>query len=340
LPAVSELDRFVVRRFATSIGTPGLTVAAGLREYLRRMAASLDVVHAHTAHAPFALAAARVGAGPFVFTPHAPVQRLVRWPYAHLTRAVVQRVTETVCTSSAEGDLLRGRFPWAANRIRVVPNGVDVAAIQSARPFAEPGIVVLAVGRLERHRRVDRAIAAIVGLDPAFRLVVVGTGNARPRLRAHAADLKVASRVRFVGSIPDHELYRWLRTARVVLALSEQDTSGSQVSEGLSAGVPVVASDIPVHREAASHGHGAGVVFVSPEGSPLEVVDAISNAARIRVSPATPLAVPTWSRMVDSSLALYERLAIRGFVAAGAHGDGMALGAPGSDGGRDVTVAR
>jgi hypothetical protein len=44
--------------------------------------------------------------------------------------------------------------------------------------------------------------------------------------------------------------------------------------------------------------------------------------------------------MVDSSLALYEGLAIPGPVRARAHGDGMALGAPGSDGGRDVTVAR
>jgi glycosyltransferase involved in cell wall biosynthesis len=340
LPPVSESDGFVVRRFVAAIGTR-FGVAPGLWEHLRRTAVSLDLAHVHSAHAPFALAVARAGPGRFVFTPHAPIQRLVHWPWARVTRAVVDQAALTVCTSSVEGDLLRGRFPWAANRIRVVPNGVDVAAIQAARPLAESGSIVITVGRLERYKRVDRAIAAMVSLDPTFRLVIVGDGPVRNRLQAHAADLQVASRVKFVGSIPDAELYRWLRTGRVLVALSEQDASGLQVTEALSAGVPVVASDIPVHREAASCVHGAGVIFVSPEGSPLEVVDAISEAARIRLSPTVPLAIPSWSTMVDNSLGLYEGLAIRRPLAAYARGDGMGeFRAPGGEGGPDVTIAR
>jgi glycosyltransferase involved in cell wall biosynthesis len=112
--------------------------------------------------------------------------------------------------------------------------------------------------------------------------------------------------VDFVGAVPDGELYRWLRTARVLVALAEQGSSGLQLLETLAAGVPAVASDIPVHREVASYVDGAGVTFVSPAGSPLEIADALCEAARVHVSPATRLRLPTWDGVVEQTLDLYE----------------------------------
>jgi glycosyltransferase involved in cell wall biosynthesis len=312
LPRVSQSDGFVVRRFVASLGNARSPVAPGLWAYLRRTVGSFDLVHAHTGEVPLVLAVARAGPRRFVFTPHASVRHMVRWPYARVMRAVMDHAAQTTCTSNVERDLLCGRFPEAADRIGVVPTGVDVAAIRAARPFAHPGRVVLTVGRLQRYRRVDRAIAAMASLDSAFSLVVIGEGPTRHKLLAHAADLQVSSRVRLLGAIPDAELYRWLRTARVVVTLAEHHPSGHQVAEGLTAGTAVVASDTPVHREAASYGDGAGVVFVSPEGSPLEVADAISRASEMFVQSAAPMPIPHWSGVVDSTLNLYEALTRRG----------------------------
>jgi glycosyltransferase involved in cell wall biosynthesis len=235
--------------------------------------------------------------------------------------------------------LLCGRFPWAADRIRVVPKGVDVATIQAARSFADPGVVVLSVGRLERYKRVDRAVAAMASLDPAFRLVVVGDGPVRQRLEAHAADLRISSRVQFVGSVPDAQLYRWLRTGRVLVTLAEQAASGLPVIEAISAGAAVVASDIPVHREAVSRVDGAAVCFVSPEGSPLQVADAISEAARMSVPSSAPATVPSWDAVVDNTWAIYTGLIFESRRAGMAARDGMAeLGVPGHRDGSDVAV--
>lgn len=308
LPHVFEFDGVVHRRFAASIGTAGFAIAPGLWKHLRRTAGSLDVAHVHSVHPSLALAVALAGPRHLVFTPHAPIQHLVRWPYARVSRAVVDHAAETVCTSTVEGDLLCGRFPWAASRIRVVPKGVDVATIQAARSFPGVGLVVLSVGRLERHERVDRVVGAMASVDPVFRLVVVGDGPLRRRLEAHAADLGISSRVQFVGSVPDPQLYRWLRTGRVLVTLAEQAASGLQVVEAISAGAPVVASDIPVHREAASRAGAQAVCFVSPEGSPLEVADAISDAARMSVPSSAPATVPSWDAVVDTTWAIYRRL--------------------------------
>jgi glycosyltransferase involved in cell wall biosynthesis len=240
-----------------------------------------------------------------VFTLHAPVERLLRWPHAHVTRLLIDHAAQIICTAVVESELLRRRFPWASNRIRVVQHGIDIPAIRAARPFAYCGIVVLTVGRLERYKRVDRAIAAIAGLDPEFRLAVAGDGPARPRLLAYAGDLRVSSRVEFVGSVPDAELYRWLRSAGVFVALAEQESSGLEVTEALSAGVPVVASDIPVHHEAASFADGGAVRFVPPAGSPLDVVDAISEAAELSVPSTVRLRLPTWDEVVERTLMIY-----------------------------------
>jgi glycosyltransferase involved in cell wall biosynthesis len=222
---------------------------------------------------------------------------------------VIQRATRIVCASQAQADLLRAEFAPAASRVCVVTRGVDVDAIQAAKPYPGVGNAVLSIGWLERSSRVDRAIAAMVGLARAFRLIIVGEGPLLRRLQAYARDLDLSSKVEFVGPASATERYRWLRTAQVVTALSESHAAGHQVLEALAAGTPVVAADNPVHREAASYVAGAGMTFVSPEGSPLEVADAISRAAGSHIPSTVPLQIPTWDETVESTLALYDTMA-------------------------------
>jgi glycosyltransferase involved in cell wall biosynthesis len=314
LPSVSESGGVVVRRFPASIaiGNAHVAVAPGLWEHLRRAAASFDLVHAHTAHVMPGLAVARAGARRWLFTPHAPIERLLRWPYARVTRAIVEHAAHTVCTSRAQADLLCRAFPSEAGRVSVIPSGVDVAGIQASASFPRLDGVVLTVGRLERYRRVDRAIAVLPSLDYRFRLVVLGDGPAERRLEAYAADLDVSPRVEFIRSVPDADVYRWLRTARVHVALADRHAGGLQLLDAVTSGASVVASDIPTHREAASYVDGAGVFFVSPEGSPLEVADAILEADETRVPWMRRLHMPTWDVVVDDTLALYEELVLRG----------------------------
>jgi glycosyltransferase involved in cell wall biosynthesis len=303
----SRCDDVLVRRFPVTPHNARFAVTPALSEYLRRAASSFDLVHAHGAHLLLALAAVRARPRRLVFSPLAAMARLLCWPYGRATHAVVGRAAQTICTSQGDADLLCRASPAAAGRVVVIPQGVDTAAIQAANPFPTVSTVVLTVGRLERRKRVDRAIAAMAGLAPAFELVVIGDGSAHRRLVGHAADLQVSSRVRFTGPVSDGDLHRWLRTARLVVTLSEQEAFGLQVLEGVAAGAPVVASDIPAHREAGDYVSDLGVTFVSPEGSPLEVADAIRSAVTIpAVTPAR--AAPSWSNVVDATLALYEQL--------------------------------
>jgi glycosyltransferase involved in cell wall biosynthesis len=306
LPRVFNLDGVTVRRFRLPLGAAHGAVAPGLWDTLRRGTHTFDLAHVHTPHPSFAAAVMRVGPRRKVFTPHAPVKLLVRWPHMRVMRAVVEHSVLTLCTSVVESELLAERIPSAADRIAQLTSGVDADAIAAARPFWHRAPVVLALGPLERHKRVDRTIGAMASLGDPARLVVTGGGPAAPRLAAHADDLRVSSRVDFVGPVRDADLYRWLRTARVLVALADQGTSGIEVTEALSAGIRVVASDIPVHREAAARVGGTGAIFVTPEGSPLEVADALTLALGPRDLVAAAPTLPSWDRVADSMLELYR----------------------------------
>jgi glycosyltransferase involved in cell wall biosynthesis len=306
LPPVSEFGGFVVRRFGGYRARGPRGVAPGLREHLRRRGRSFDLVDLHSTHPSLALPVTRARPGGLVFTLHASVGRWLRWPYAQMTRTLIDHAAQIICMAEVERELLCGSFPGAGDRTTVIGPGVDSDGIAAARPFDTPGNVVLTIDRLEPEKRIDRAIAALAALDGSFRLAVVGDGPARDRLLAYAADLQVSSRVELMGHLPDAEVYRWLRTSGVVLALADEKSSPRGVMEAICAGAPVVASDIAVHREAAAYlGHSL-VKLVSPYGSPLEIADRIAEAVRLRVSPGIRPPAWTWDDVVEETIALYE----------------------------------
>jgi glycosyltransferase involved in cell wall biosynthesis len=326
---VVERDGVIVHCFPSMVGPVHFAIAPGLRERLRLAAGGFDLVDVHSADPRLALAVIRSGVRRSVFTAQAPIGRLIGWPQVRTTAAVLAGVSQIVCPSSAERDALCERFPELWRRTSVVPIGVDTAAIHAATPIPHAGSVVLAVGRLERGRRIDRAIAAIASLAPGFRLVVVGDGPLLHRLRAHAADLRVSARVQFLGAVADLELYRWLRSARVVVALHDDHSSGIHVGEALAARAPLVASELPVHREAAARFDGARVKFVSPRGSPFEVADAIAELARGGTTSPTPAVdhgAPSQEAVLDRVWELYQGLINAGGADRGP-GRGRAVGA-------------
>jgi glycosyltransferase involved in cell wall biosynthesis len=338
---VSEADGVCVRQFPTSIGGLRFGMAPGLWEYLRRSAGSWDLVHLHSSHGALGLAVGSVPSPRLVFTPHVPIQRLLRRPYGHVARAVIERAAHTVSLSGVEGELIRSNVPGAADRVRVMLPGADVDAIHAASPAPCSGDVVLAVGRLERCERLERAIAAMASLDERFRLVIVGDGPGARRLRRYANDLRVFQRVHFAGTVSGPGFYRWLRSARVLVTLSELEPSGLHVFEALSAGASVVASDAPVHREAASSTAGAGVRLVSAESSPLQLSDAIAAVADVRVPASARGTVPSAKAVVEQLLPLYRSLTGRAAWPKGMPANGNVHSAlPVPNGGSEMAEAR
>ena len=299
-----------MRTFPAVAGPLRFAVAPRLRERLRLASREFDVIDVHTRQASLALAVASARVRRLVLTPCASAEAFLAWPHTRATRAMLAAAPRIVCRSEIERELLCASVPQVASRTAVVPDGIDPDPIRSAVPFDVPGTVVLAVDRLDRSTGVGRAIAAMASLDPEFRLVIVGDGPARDRLQAFADDLRVSSRIQFTGPVSDAVLHRWLRTARVVVSLPGERSSGTAVTEACTAGVSVVASDLPIQRQAAERVGGA-VIFVAPRSSPLDVADAIEEASQLSVipnpDPGTSSAT-SWDATIDATWDLYEAM--------------------------------
>ncbi len=165
----------------------------------------------------------------------------------------------------------------------VVPNGVDVDRFAggSARRAAElrrsvgagRRPLVLAVGGIEPRKGSDglvRALGALrrSGLDPV--LAVLG-GHSFQDYRAYreavleslpGLGLRLGRDVVEVGTVPDVDMPSWYRAADVLAFPSVKEGFGLAVLEAMSAGVPVVTSDLPVFREYLTPGRDALLVPV------------------------------------------------------------------------------
>lgn len=311
-----EATRLAVMRFNTP-STLALPVAPALAGFLLRHGGDYDVVHVHNYHAPLALAAAALPGVTLVFSPHYHgrgrtwLRQAVHVPYRPLGQRIFARSAVVLCASAAEATLCRAHFTLRDDPL-VVRHGVDAEAIAGAEPFACGGRVVLCVGRLETYKRFDRVIEALQYLGPPWRLVIAGTGPADRRLRALCYHLNLTGRVTFTGAISDREKHCWLRTAKVLVTLSTLEAYGLTVLEAIAGGLPVIASDIPAHREHAAAPYGAAVALVPCDVDPQAIAACISGATSHERSPdRRGNGLPTWEEAVRRTLGAYE-LAIHG----------------------------
>jgi glycosyltransferase involved in cell wall biosynthesis len=139
------------------------------------------------------------------------------------------------------------------SRVHFVPNGIDAEAFKpgskgDARQRLGLGNapVLLSVGRLERDKGFETAIAALAHLDdPEARLILVGAGPERDFLERAARNLGVADRVDFTGSKPRDQVMEYLAAADVFLFPTERDEAAGIVAlEAMAAGLPLLTSTV------------------------------------------------------------------------------------------------
>ena len=162
-----------------------------------------------------------------------------------------------------------------ARASRVIPNGVDVARLGAtalAREEARAELklppdatVVGAVARFDEVKRLDVLVDAVAHV-PGLTLVLVGDGDESVRLRGLAAARALGPRVVFAGEVEGAA--RLLPAFDIFASASRKEGMPLAVLEAMALGLPVVASDIPSHREIlgpASAGLVAGTVVAFAE---------------------------------------------------------------------------
>jgi glycosyltransferase involved in cell wall biosynthesis len=155
--------------------------------------------------------------------------RLKRLAYFPLQRAVLRcarAADRVIATDRALESVVAAHLRVTADRIRVVPNAIDLAESDrlagpedGARIRAEHGIggdqpVLLSVGRLEENKGFQllaKALCGLTGLN--WRWVLVGRGPFRGRLEQIVKEGGIEDRVLFAGRVEDPALHAWYEAA-------------------------------------------------------------------------------------------------------------------------------
>jgi phosphatidyl-myo-inositol dimannoside synthase len=258
-----------------------------IRRQLRRR--RFDLVHAHWI-VPNGLVAAAVGAGvPLAIGLHGSdvflaekrsVRRFARWA---LSRASLL----TGCSPELVDRVRALGFP--AERSRVIPYGVDVAAFSPApgrrglwrERLGIPGDVplLLGVGRMATKKGFQvliEILPALLAEVPDLRVVLAGGGDLLARFRERTHPWR--ERVHLPGPVLRDTLPDLYRAADVFVLPAVHDARGNVdglpnvILEAMASGLPVVASEISGIPLAVEHG-ATGLLV--PEKDPQALLEAL-----------------------------------------------------------------
>ncbi|HEX2274925.1 MAG TPA: glycosyltransferase family 4 protein [Acidimicrobiales bacterium] len=192
---------------------------------------------------------------------------------ADLVAAVSERAAEMAVEAGAP-----------AERVLVVPNGVDVSAVPPPRwpvPRRSSGEAVVGwIGSFGPWHGADVLIRSLLSLPLGIRLLLVGDGIGKPACEALAAALGVAERIEWTGRVPNEIALRRLSECDVLASphvpLADTPFFGSptKIFEYMALGRPIVASSLEQLSQVLEDARTARLVR---PGSPEELAVAISS---------------------------------------------------------------
>ncbi|GGO51175.1 MULTISPECIES: glycosyltransferase family 4 protein [Streptomyces] len=251
----------------------GFISAARVRRWLHD--GMFDVIHIHEPTSPsLGLLTCWAAQGPIVATFHTsnPRSRAMIAAYPILQPAL-EKISARIAVSEYARRTLVEHLGGDAV---VIPNGVDVDFFARAEPKPEwQGETIGFIGRIDEPRKglpvLMKALPRIFAARPDARLLVAGRGDEEEAVASLPAELH--SRVEFLGMISDEDKARLLRSVDVYVAPNTGGESfGIILVEAMSAGAPVLASDLDAFAQVLDQG-AAGDLFANEDAYSL------SNAA-------------------------------------------------------------
>jgi glycosyltransferase involved in cell wall biosynthesis len=158
----------------------------------------------------------------------------------------VRRAAHVLCPSAYLRDLA---LSWGVppERVSVLPN--PAPAVPELAPREElkrrlgvNGAVVAFAGRLTAQKSLARALDAIAAAD-GVSFLVAGEGPDREALEAHARELGIDGRVRFLGAQPRQRVVELFRAADAAILSSSWENFPHTAVEALAVGTPVLAME-------------------------------------------------------------------------------------------------
>ena len=234
-----------------------------------------DLLHLHEPAIPsLSLLACSAAEGPLVGTFHVSTQKKKAiYAIGPILEPIVEKLTARIAVSELARSTLKDHFDTDAV---VIPNGIDGQRYANAKISENysGGHTVGFIGRFEESRKglqvlID-SLAIVSRFIPDVTYLVAGPGESGDFLKRLNPQLR--SRIKFLGLLTNEEKMSFLKTIQIYVAPNTGSESfGIILTEALSAGTAVVASDIPAFKAVLENG-AAGDLFINGDSADLAKV--------------------------------------------------------------------
>lgn len=173
--------------------------------------------------------------------------------FSGLLLEAVERATCVVTPSAYTADQLVRHAGVVREKIRIVPEGVDLPThwmlpqerlAERERLVGKGNQMVLSVGVLQTRKNTLNALRALASLPAYYRLVLAGgDGHGSEAIHDFIRREQLASRVAVLGHVAAERLPALYQAASLLLIPSLDEGFGLPVLEAMAHGLPVVASN-------------------------------------------------------------------------------------------------
>jgi glycogen synthase len=269
--------------------------------------------------------------------------RLKRAAYLPLRKAVIacaRAADRVIATDQALRPSVQSHLRVPPDRIRVIPNGVDLESIdrlatpedgeriRAATGIAPHEAVILSVGRIEKNKGFHVLADALAGVDlhggPAavqqWRWVLVGDGPFRSTLERKIELAGIRNRTILAGRVDEKALHSWYEAATLFVHPTLYEGSSLVTLEVMAhrkAVVGTVAGGLP---DKVRHGINGWLVQPGqPEALAAALSGALANVSRLPAMGVSGRAIVEaefdWRVLARKHLELYEELLAKPLLA-------------------------
>jgi glycosyltransferase involved in cell wall biosynthesis len=234
------------------------------------------------------------------------------WPkyllYRLVTRLAITRAKSVLVPTKTVAKTITHYFKHAQPKIVVTPEGVADIFYTSKKISPAPAHThLLYVGSLYPHKNIAVVLRYLKN-NPEVHLSIASARSIFHHQTIQLArKLGVNSQVEFLGFVPDEKLLKVFAKTTALVAPSFSEGFGLPGLEAMAAGLPVVASNIPIFKEV----YAEAAVYFDPE-SEIELAAAIQTATQQRDQLITrgrqQAQLYSWSTMVSQTWTTYQKV--------------------------------
>ena len=222
--------------------------------------------------------------------------------------------------------------------IHAIPNGLDldrfntteldVNSTRSRLGVSPDSRLILTVGRnspVKGYTSIPEILKILADKHRDIAWIIVGGGSETVMEWARAAGVSAyvravpetgpESTANNVGELPPDDLIALYKSADLLVSTSYMESFGCAVLEGMAAGLPIVATDVPGHRELVKDGHNGFLVPIDNPRIMAEriamILDDSSLAGRLSAAGRVTASGFGWANVTDMYTGVYKKSRLR-----------------------------